>query len=252
VLFGQSASHKRYRPTLKKPVVFCRSQSKPEWVRGEIIYLKARMPNAGCRQVAIVFNRKHAHRRQMTVSKSYVASLVKKCQYEILAKRREIKHQIPKPTPPNLQWQIDLTGKRDEFGNTHNILGIIDSGTRLCLDMKVLPTKATIEILQTLLDTIKIYGKPTSIRTDNERIFTSGLFRLTMFVLNIKHQRSDLHCPWQNGRIERLFGTLKQKLDRIVVSNGTELNLALGEFRFWYNVLRPHQHLYGRTPMEVW
>lgn len=27
---------------------------------------------------------------------------------------------------------------------------------------------------------------------------------------------------------------------------------ALTEFRFWYNQVRPHQSLYGRTPAEVW
>lgn len=73
-----------------------------------------------------------------------------------------------------------------------------------------------------------------------------------MRLLNIRHQKSELHCPWQNGRIERLFGTLKQKLDRISVSGIIDLNTALCEFRFWYNAVGPHQHLFGRTPAEVW
>lgn len=30
------------------------------------------------------------------------------------------------------------------------------------------------------------------------------------------------------------------------------LNSALGEFRFFYNFVRPHQHLHGRTPAEAW
>jgi transposase InsO family protein len=31
-----------------------------------------------------------------------------------------------------------------------------------------------------------------------------------------------------------------------------ELTLALGDFRAWYNHVRPHQHLAGRTPFEAW
>jgi hypothetical protein len=31
-----------------------------------------------------------------------------------------------------------------------------------------------------------------------------------------------------------------------------ELNAALGDFRAWYNHVRPHQHLGGRTPAEAW
>ena len=30
------------------------------------------------------------------------------------------------------------------------------------------------------------------------------------------------------------------------------LNYSLGEFRFFYNHVRPHQHLQGATPAEVW
>jgi len=30
------------------------------------------------------------------------------------------------------------------------------------------------------------------------------------------------------------------------------VNHALRTFRFWYNQVRPHQHLQGRTPHEVW
>ncbi|MDR0351928.1 MAG: integrase core domain-containing protein [Opitutaceae bacterium] len=26
---------------------------------------------------------------------------------------------------------------------------------------------------------------------------------------------------------------------------------VLGDFSFWYNAVRPHQHLGGRTPMEA-
>jgi len=31
-----------------------------------------------------------------------------------------------------------------------------------------------------------------------------------------------------------------------------DLVLALGDFRAWYNHVRPHQHLGGRTPAEAW
>jgi hypothetical protein len=32
----------------------------------------------------------------------------------------------------------------------------------------------------------------------------------------------------------------------------TALHRLLAEFRFWYNTVRPHQHLHNFTPMEVW
>ncbi len=55
-----------------------------------------------------------------------------------------------------------------------------------------------------------------------------------------------------NGKVERFFGTLKSKLDRWEVDSLQQLNDALVPFRFWYNHVRPHRNLDGRTPAEVW
>ncbi|WP_159438833.1 integrase core domain-containing protein [Halomonas cupida] len=67
--------------------------------------------------------------------------------------------------------------------------------------------------------------------------------------LSIRLQAIAPHCPWQNGRIERFFGTLKQHLDAIIPIEGADLQIMMMEFRGWYNHARPHQHLYGE---EVW
>jgi hypothetical protein len=50
-------------------------------------------------------------------------------------------------------------------------------------------------------------------------------------LLGIRLQTTDLHCPWQNGRIERFFSTLKAGLDRIVVAYRDELRIKRIEFR---------------------
>ncbi len=118
--------------------------------------------------------------------------------------------------------------------------------------LKAIPNKTSITILRCLLDTIEQYGKPKAIRTDNERIFTSRLFRFGLWLLRIKHQKTDVGCPWMNGRIERFFGTLKEKLNQISVPDINNLNTHLTTFRFWYNHVRTHQHIDDRTPFEVW
>lgn len=51
---------------------FYRRKPKPEWVRKEVIRLKALMPEAGCRMIAHAFNRRFARSKQMTVSKTFV------------------------------------------------------------------------------------------------------------------------------------------------------------------------------------
>lgn len=83
-------------------------------------------------------------------------------------------------------------------------------------------------------------------------MFRSAPFRITLWLAGIRQQFSTPGCPWQNGRVERLSGTLKAKLDRIEVESRAALNDLLAEFGFWYNAVRPHQHLGGATPEETW
>ena len=103
--------------------------------------------------------------------------------------------------------------QNDHQSNTtdqHTLLGIVDAGSRACLALQHTPTKASISILRYLLDCIERYGKPKAIRTDNEICFNSALFNAALWLLGIQHQTTQVCCPWQNGRIERFFGTFKR------------------------------------------
>jgi transposase InsO family protein len=225
---------------------------KAEWVVEEVVRLKALMPDAGCRRIADTFNRLHAARHATTVSKTWVAYTVRRRCLEIVERRREWKRRIPRPTSPSRVWGLDLTGKTDIAEETHAVLGIVDHGSRFAVVLRSLPDKGSIAILRALLDAIERYGKPRAVRTDNEAVFTGRLFRWTLALLSIRHQRTAPHCPWQSGRAERFFGTLKSKLDRWAVDGSAQLELALADFRGWYNHVRPHQHLGGWTPGEAW
>lgn len=230
-------------------LVYCRTQAKPAWVTREIIRFKALMPDAGCRTIALVFNRRfvrHADaKRRMTVGKSFVADTLRRNRYEIELERRRIKHRVPPAPPRNLVWAMDLTGKTDTQGKLHMIFGLLDHGSRGLLALAALPDKGSWTLLGHLFLAIGKYGKPRAVRTDNEACFTSRVFRGVLALAGIRQQRSDPGCPWQNGRIERLFGTLKQKLDQWEVAGFEALSVSLGEFRLWYNHVRPHQHLQG-------
>jgi transposase InsO family protein len=243
--FGQRKSE-----TDKK--TFYRRQPKPAWVKQEVIRLKALMAEAGCRTIANTFNRRFAEDRQMTVSKTYANDVIRKHKYEIQILRKKIKNRRPKPVPVNLVWGLDLTGKTDTQGNLKHILGIVEHKSRQSLSLSALKDKASITILRFLLDAIELYGKPKFLRTDNESVFTSWLFRFSLWFIGIRHQLIEKSCPWQNGKIERFFGTLKEKLNQWQVNNQEQLIGALVQFRFWYNDVRPHQNLDGRTPAEVW
>jgi transposase InsO family protein len=225
---------------------------KPEWLKYEIIRLKARMPQAGCRSISDICNRRYAASHHITVGKTFVHQTLQRHDYEIQILRRKLKHAKPKAVPRNLIWGLDLTGKTNVHGKLHALLGIIDHGSRALLKLQALHDKTTHTLIACISEVIRTHGKPKIIRTDNEGMFRSPAFGNALKQLGIRHQLTDPGCPWQNGRIERLFGTLKEKLDQWQVPNFVQLNIDLAVFRYWYNHIRPHQNLEGRTPAEAW
>ena len=227
-------------------------QPKPEWVVKEVLRLEALLPDAGCRTIATTFNRIHHEKSGMTVSKSYCANQIKKHLYDIQVIRRKLKRKNPKPLAKNIIWATDLTTVTDTHKSQHKVIGIVDHGSRSGLSLQHLPTATSITILRALFNAIELYGKPKYLRTDNERIFTSRLFRFSLRLLGIKHQRSMVCCPWQNGRVERFFGTFKERINQVVIESAEQLTAALPEYRFWYNHIRPHDNLAGFTPAEYW
>jgi transposase InsO family protein len=227
-------------------------QPKPKWVRNEVIRLKALMPQAGCRTIAHHFNRRWVRQKQMTVSKTYVADTCRKQQYAVLQARRKLKHRIPRPTQRNHVWACDLLTKTDQHGQPHLALAILDHGSRACLRLQRLADKSSWTVLQELVQAVKRYGRPTFLRTDNEAVLVSRLFRFGLWLLGIRQHRIQPGCPWQNGRVERFIGTVKREIRQLPLTSEKEFERRLTRIRQWYNHARPHDHLQGRTPAEVW
>jgi hypothetical protein len=154
--------HQRYpqrghkRPTCSTAITHpMHSRAKPAWVKAELLQLAARDPQTSCRSLTDIFNRRHAN-NGMSVGKSFVSGLMRKQQYEVMRLHR------------NLRQRHYLPGR--------------------CLSLRALKNKASITLLHALLDAVEQYGVPKAIRTDNEAVFQSRLFRLGLAVLSIGHQ----------------------------------------------------------------
>lgn len=228
------------------------AQPKPKWVKQEVIRLKAFMPQAGCRTIAHHFNRRWKSRRGMTVCKTYVADTCRKQQYAILHTRRKLKHRIPRPMRRNRVWGCDLLVTSDRQGQSHLALAILDHASRACLRLQQLSDKSSLTLFGELIDVMKRYGRPQFLRTDNEVVLVSRLFKLGLWLLGIRQQRIQPGCPWQNGRVERFIGTVKRELRQEPLTCDKDLDTKLTNIRQWYNHDRPHDHLCGRSPAEVW
>jgi transposase InsO family protein len=154
--------------------------------------------------------------------------------------------------PRNRIWGCDLLVKTDRQGQPHLALAILDHASRACLRLQRLSDKSSWTLVQELVHAVKCYGRPTFLRTDNDAVLVSRLFRLGLWLLGIRQQRIQPGCPWQNGRVERFIGTVKRELAAASIADEREMTRTLQEIRTWYNHERPHDHLQGRTPAEVW
>jgi transposase InsO family protein len=190
--------------------------------------------------------------RRYRVGKTYVALTLSRHPHLISDARRKLKHRVPRPLPRNLIWGMDLLVVGDRSGGQHLALAIIDHASRACLRLQWLPDKSSARLLQLVAHTVRRYGFPRFIRTDNEAVFCSRYLRWGLRLLSTQHQRSTPGCPWQNGRVERFIGTVKQMLATNIIKHPPQLDRTLRHVRARYNHLRPHQHLEGRTPAEVW
>jgi transposase InsO family protein len=228
-----------------------RNRPKPAWVRCEVIRLRAWSPELSCRKLVEVFNRQLAE-HGVSVGRSYVATTLRGATADIVHLRRTLKHRVPRAMPRNRVWALDLTGKADLSGRQRMVLGLLDHGTRACLRLDALTDKRSSTILRELIVAFRRFGLPKRLRVDNEACFNSHLMRSALALLGVRLQTTELHCPWQNGRIERFFGTFNQHLDRITIADADDLRCKLIEFRAWYNHVRTHQHLHGYTPAEAW
>ena len=220
----------------------CRTRKKPQWVINEVININAHLPALSCRQISAAFNHRFDN---ISISKSYVAYTIKAHHYQIQTQRKKIKAKPAYPIPFNKVWGIDLT-----FVDQQPLFGSTEHHSRQCLQLIPLTQKTTVNILLALLTRLKTTPKPKIIRTDNEACFNSKLMKATLWILGIKHQTIEKYCPWQNGRIERLFGTFKQAIKPINTSQENHWFLCQ-DFAYWYNHIRPHQNLNYRTPNTV-
>ena len=205
------------------------TRKKPDWVVQEVLRLKVLMgKSAGCRKMADTFNRLHAPTR---VGKSFVSNTIRNHQYALLDISRELRNKRPAPVSVNSVWGADLTFVRDHRDRPRPVLGVVDHGSRVCTRLTAVVNKRSWTLIGHLCLAIGQYGKPHAIRTDNELIFKSAVFKTFLKLVGIRHQRV---LPWL-VRVPGLGVSLMVCLSKQVVelekSTHAQLVVAHGDMR---------------------
>jgi transposase InsO family protein len=190
-----------------------------------------------------------------------------------LAERRKATF-AKEPTRPNQVWQLDFSEYETTAGGTWRIAACRDYWSKYEFDAHVAPTANmhdAVEAVQKALDeTEQLLGHPliddapvntetgeiepiVTIVTDNGGPFRSATFEL--FIMRhpeLRHVRTRVRTPGQNGSRERGFGSMKYEwLFREEIDDALQLVEHIDAYREDYNHVRPHEAIAWNRPADV-
>ena len=177
------------------------------------------------------------------------------------------------PTGPNQVWQLDFSEFETTSGGTWRLAGCRDCWSKYELGWHVAPTAnqydaiAAVELA--LAEAERLAGRPlidlaerdaegnalplVTIVTDNGGPFRS--FRFEAFIAThpeLRHVRTRVKTPGQNGSRERGFGSLKyERLFLEEIPDALDLVAHAEDYRVEYNTVRPHEALAWNRPEDV-
>jgi transposase InsO family protein len=160
---------------------------------------------------------------------------------------------------PNEMWQADITHWALAGGAGVEILNVIDDHSRLFLASVACPTFKAADVAEAFRSAVALHGAPASLLCDNGAVFTARprggkvLLQVEMERLGVIAKNSRPYHPQTCGKVERLHQTLKRYLDKQrPAKTPGELQGQLDAFIHYYNAIRPHRALGGRTPLQAY
>jgi transposase InsO family protein len=160
---------------------------------------------------------------------------------------------------PNETWQTDITHWQLAAGEHVEILNFIDDHSRLFLASDAYPTTKAQDVVDSFHKAASLHGLPSSLLSDNGAVFTATprrgkvLLQSELQRLGIASKNSRPYHPQTCGKIERLHQTLKRYLAKQKPAKSIQdLQRQLDTFVHYYNDIRPHRALDGRTPLQAY
>ncbi len=228
----------------------------PAAIAAAIIALRREHGELGPKKLRAILDREHPG--QAWPAPSTIGDLLRR--EGLIIGRRRRRRPIPATRPfaaaaaPNDLWCIDFKGWfRTRDGRRCDPLTVSDAVSRYLLECRIVePTVAGVQPACERL--FREYGLPLGMRMDNGPPFGStgaaGLTRLAVdwVKLGIRLEYIDPGAPQQNGRHERMHGTLKAQTTRPPAADPAEQQARFDTFRSKYNIFRPHEALGQHTP----
>ncbi len=149
-------------------------------------------------------------------------------------------------------WAMDFCNVIDLKLFQIYILGIINIGTREIVwhAITLYPTREWLiqQFRNLAIDEIAF---PDYLIIDNDGIYGHWIDTVFLEYFDIKIFRIQKRCPWQNGKMERYWRSIQNELIfRIPIQNEFTFRYFCRNYQVYFNEVRPHQGLLGKTPIN--
>jgi putative transposase len=198
------------------------------------------------------------------VGRLHVATLMKRMGLEALYRRPNTSKPAPGHkvypyllrklaiTRPNRVWATDITYIPMARGFVY-LVAIVDWFSRRVLAWRVSISLDAAFCIETLEEALARHGKPTIFNSDQGSQFTSTAFTAVLHREKIAISMDGKGCWRDNVFVERLWRSVKyEEVYLHAYASVPEARAGIGRYICFYNAVRPHSALGGRTPDQIY
>jgi transposase InsO family protein len=160
--------------------------------------------------------------------------------------------RLPGAVRPNAVWSYDFVHDQMVDGRSLKLLCVIDEYTRECLAIEVGASLRSQDVILTLSRLMRLYGKPSFVRSDNGAEFTAAKVMRWLRDAAVGPAFIAPGSPWQNGFVESFNGKLRDELlNREWFRSRAEAKVLIERWRQFYNERRPHSAHGYKPPASI-
>lgn len=153
---------------------------------------------------------------------------------------------------PNQVWACDITYIPMRRGFAF-LIAVLDWYSRRVLSWRLSNTLTTDFCIEAVEEAMRLYGRPDILNTDQGSQFTSTDFTGVLEANGIRISMDGKGCWRDNVFVERLWRTIKYEHVYLhAYASMDDAKAHLKEYLEFYNSIRPHRSLDGRTPDAVY
>jgi len=154
-----------------------------------------------------------------------------------------------RPEHKNHVWSYDFVEDKTMDGRKVRWLNIIDEHEHECLASIPRRSWRNSDVISALSEIMILRGSPEYIRSDNGPEFIAKKLRKWLSDIGVITTYIEPGSPWENGYVESFNARMRDEfLNGELFGNLYEAKVLTNRWVRYYNTIRPHSSLGGKTP----